>query len=175
MALHQDIYWLGRQWAVTGSGMQVLNQRLHGQFDIDVIRLWDADLPEQVGGHEWLNVDDFTKGLEIARAQFPGTPEQVARVEARQAELKAKLPVDPPKRSVEPPTPPADPPKLSVTPPKSPIDPPKPSPNPPQPSAALPKERLPPVNRPFALRAERWPAKLVAMWHVRVRLKGDQP
>ena len=36
MALHRDIYWVGRQWAVTGYGMQACNQKQKGQFDIEV-------------------------------------------------------------------------------------------------------------------------------------------
>ena len=44
MALHRDIFWIGRQWAVTGHGMQLIDQRLMGAFDIEVARLWDDDL-----------------------------------------------------------------------------------------------------------------------------------
>ena len=36
MALHRDIYWVGRQWAVTGFGVQAVDQRLKGTFDIEV-------------------------------------------------------------------------------------------------------------------------------------------
>ena len=35
MALHRDIYWVGRQWAVTGYGMQAVDPKLKGQFDIE--------------------------------------------------------------------------------------------------------------------------------------------
>ena len=35
MALHRDIYWLGRQLAVTGFGLQAIDQRLKGAFDIE--------------------------------------------------------------------------------------------------------------------------------------------
>ena len=32
MALHRDIYWVGRQWAVTGFGIQAIDQRLKGSL-----------------------------------------------------------------------------------------------------------------------------------------------
>ena len=41
MALHRDIYWVGRQWAVTGHGMQTVDQKLKGEFDIEASRLWE--------------------------------------------------------------------------------------------------------------------------------------
>jgi len=46
MPLHRDIYWVGRQWAVTGYGMQAIDQRLNGIFDIEVSRLWEDSLAE---------------------------------------------------------------------------------------------------------------------------------
>ena len=49
MALHRDIFWIGRQWAVTGHGMQLIDQRLMGAFDIEVARLWDDDLIARSG------------------------------------------------------------------------------------------------------------------------------
>jgi hypothetical protein len=42
MALHRDIFWIGRQWAVTGHGIQAVDQRRHGAFDVDVPRIWDV-------------------------------------------------------------------------------------------------------------------------------------
>lgn len=74
MALHRDIYWVGRQWAVTGSGIQAVDQRLKGAFDIDSARLWEDDLPQRMRALAWLNVDDFSKALEVARARFPAPP-----------------------------------------------------------------------------------------------------
>ena len=35
MALHRDIFWVGRQWAVTGYGVQACDQKQKGQFDIE--------------------------------------------------------------------------------------------------------------------------------------------
>ncbi len=74
MALHRDIYWVGRQWAVTGVGVQAVDQRLKGAFDIEVARLWEDDLPQRMRGLAWINIDDFNKALEVARARFPAPP-----------------------------------------------------------------------------------------------------
>jgi hypothetical protein len=69
MALHRDIFWIGRQWAVTGHGMQLIDQRLMGACDIEVARLWDDDLIAQMRTKEWLNAADFDKGLAVARTR----------------------------------------------------------------------------------------------------------
>ena len=69
MALHRDIFWIGRQWAVTGHGMQLIDQRLMGAFDIEVAGLWDDDLIVRMHAKEWLNAADFDKGLTVARTR----------------------------------------------------------------------------------------------------------
>jgi hypothetical protein len=74
MALHRDIFWVGRQWAVTGFGVQAIDQRLKGAFDIEVSRLWDDDLAERMHAHAWLNTADFDKALTVARTRFPEPP-----------------------------------------------------------------------------------------------------
>jgi hypothetical protein len=71
MALHRDIFWIGRQWAVTGHGMQLIDQRLMGAFDIEVAGLWDDDLIARMHAKEWLNAADFDKGLAVARTRHP--------------------------------------------------------------------------------------------------------
>jgi len=71
MALHRDILWIGRQWAVTGHGMQLIDQRLMGTFDIEVARLWDDDLIARMRAKEWLDAADFDKGLAVARTRHP--------------------------------------------------------------------------------------------------------
>jgi hypothetical protein len=70
MALHRDIHWIGRQWAVTGYGMQLIDQKLKGFFDIEAIRLWEDGLIEAMHAKEWLNRADFDKGLSIARTRY---------------------------------------------------------------------------------------------------------
>ncbi|MEH2570141.1 hypothetical protein [Bradyrhizobium sp. AZCC 2289] len=77
MALHRDIHWIGRQWAVTGHGMQLIDQKLKGFFDIEAARLWDDGLIESMRAKEWLNTADFDKGLAIARARYPQSPGNV--------------------------------------------------------------------------------------------------
>src|ERR1700761_6930757 len=74
MALHRDIFWIGRQWAVTGFGLQAVDQRLKGAFDVEATRLWEDDLPQRMRALAWLNVDDFNKALDLARARFPEPP-----------------------------------------------------------------------------------------------------
>ena len=74
MALHRDILWIGKQWAVTGHGMQLIDQRLEGAFDIEVIRLWDDDLIESLRSKAWLKAEDFEKGLAVARTRHPQPP-----------------------------------------------------------------------------------------------------
>jgi hypothetical protein len=71
MALHRDIFWIGRQWAVTGHGMQLIDQRLEGAFDIEVVSLWDDDLIESLRAKAWLKAEDFDKGLAVARTRYP--------------------------------------------------------------------------------------------------------
>ena len=63
MALHRDIYWVGRQWAVTGYGMQACDQKQKGKFDIEASRLWDDDVLESLRANAWLNLEDFDKAL----------------------------------------------------------------------------------------------------------------
>jgi hypothetical protein len=77
MALHRDIHWIGRQWAVTGYGMQLIDQKLKGFFDIEAVNLWEDGLIEAMHGKEWLNKADFDKGLAIARTRYPGLSDTV--------------------------------------------------------------------------------------------------
>lgn len=74
MALHREIYWVGRQWAVTGYGLQACDQKHKGQFDIDAARLWEDDVLESVRALKWLNSDDFEKAIAVARKHFPEPP-----------------------------------------------------------------------------------------------------
>ena len=71
MALHRDIYWVGRQWAVTGYGVQACDQKQKGQFDIEGSRLWEEGAQDSLRAQKWLNVEDFEKALGVARKYFP--------------------------------------------------------------------------------------------------------
>jgi hypothetical protein len=85
MALHRDIFWVGRQWAVTGSGIQAVDQRLRGVLDIEIARLWDDDLVQSRRAKPGVNAADFDKALTVARERFPQKPESdpfVAQLEA---------------------------------------------------------------------------------------------
>jgi hypothetical protein len=109
MALHRDIYWIGRQWAVTGHGMQLIDQRLEGAFDIEVARLWDDDLIENLRAKAWLKAEDFDKGLAVARTRHP-QPQAVSTSVAAppqpppalpEAVNPQPLPIEPPKQDLQ--------------------------------------------------------------------------
>ena len=71
MALHRDIFWIGRQWAVTGAGIQAIDQRLKGAFDIDRAKVWDDGLLTSLHELPWFNAADFDNALCVARGRFP--------------------------------------------------------------------------------------------------------
>lgn len=71
MALHRDIYWVGRQWAVTGYGLQLIDQRLKGVFDIEIDRLWDQHVLDAMRARDWLKAEDFEKAVTAAHKRFP--------------------------------------------------------------------------------------------------------
>jgi hypothetical protein len=91
MALHRDIFWIGRQWAVTGFGMQAINQKHGGQFDIAIERLWDDDLLDGLRDEKWFNPDDFAKGLAIAQARHPKPPRPASPPLPVQTSLKSTI------------------------------------------------------------------------------------
>ena len=93
MALHRDIYWVGRQWAVTGSGVQACDQKQKSQFDIDLTRLWDDDVVDRLRTNKWLIVEDLEKALAIARQRFPEPSGKPARTESET--IAAAAPVAP--------------------------------------------------------------------------------
>ncbi|MBR0833671.1 hypothetical protein JQ612_10740 [Bradyrhizobium manausense] len=74
MTLHRDIFWVGRQWAVTGAGIQAIDQRLRGVLDIEIARLWDESLVQSRRAKPGVNAEDFDKALTMARERFPETP-----------------------------------------------------------------------------------------------------
>jgi hypothetical protein len=78
MALHRDIYWVGRQWAVTGYGVQACNQKQKAKFDIEGSQLWEDGVLESLRAEKWLNTEDFDKALEVARKYYPEPPRNAA-------------------------------------------------------------------------------------------------
>jgi hypothetical protein len=143
MALHRDIYWVGRQWAVTGHGMQTVDQKLKGAFDIEAPRLWDEDLLAPMQAQTWFNSEDFGNGLAVARARFPAAPRHAATPEpvvSRPAE-SAGVELSRPAASVAPP----------------------------QESAAVGQAKSAPPM--FAMQIQGWPAKFVRPWRIGARRK----
>jgi hypothetical protein len=96
MALHRDIFWVGKQWTVTGYGMQAVDQKSKGQFDIEASRLWEDDLLERLQAETWFNPEDFKKGLALARARYP-EPAGVAPTEPSVAPPEPSASVERPK------------------------------------------------------------------------------
>jgi hypothetical protein len=78
MTLHRDIYWVGKQWAVTGFGVQACNQKQRGQFDIAAARLWEDGVQDAVRAQQWVNVDDFEKAVDAARKYYPEPPRKTS-------------------------------------------------------------------------------------------------
>jgi hypothetical protein len=87
MPLHRDIYWVGRQWAVTGYGIQACNQKQKGKFDIEGSRLWEDGVQEILRAEAWFNLEDFEKALVVARKYYPEPPRQSAAVEEKAPHL----------------------------------------------------------------------------------------
>ncbi len=88
MALHRDVFWIGRQWAVTGFGIQAVDQRLRGVLDIAIARLWDDDFVAGRRAKPGLNLEDFDKALAIARGRYP-RPTEAASEAAQPAAVTA--------------------------------------------------------------------------------------
>ncbi len=144
MALHRDIYWVGRQWAVTGFGIQAIDQRLKGTFDIEVSRVWDEIVVERIRALAWLNAADFDKAMEIARARHP----EPARKQLPLVESVLKM-IQPASAEAEAPVPSPRVAEAKV-----------------EETAAVPTPPLR-VDPLLAIRMERAPAKFLSMWRVR--------
>jgi hypothetical protein len=67
MTLHRDIYWLGRQWAVTGYGVQAVNKKLNMQFDVEASRVWEQGTDAPMRELAWFDMEDFAEALRVAR------------------------------------------------------------------------------------------------------------
>jgi hypothetical protein len=144
MALHRDIYWVGRQWAVTGFGIQAIDQRLKGSFDIEVSRVWDEIAIERARALAWLNAADFDKAIEIARARHPEPARK--KLPLVESVLKMIQPAAGEPQKVAPPPLAAEPVEEAPVAVKS-----------------LPLR----VDPLLAIRMEQAPAKFLSMWRVR--------
>ena len=144
MALHRDIFWVGRQWAVTGSGMQAVDQRLKGMFDIDASLVWEDGIVERTRALAWLNVVDFDKALEVARARYPAPEQKTLSLVESVLELIQPKGVGP----AEPEAPPAE-----IVPQASEAD------------VSEPPQR--PASRLLVIQVEHASAKFLPFWRVR--------
>jgi hypothetical protein len=100
MALHRDIYWVGKQWAVTGFGVQACDQKQKSKYDIEGSRLWEDGVLEGVRALKWLNIEDFDRALDVARKHYPEPPRKAAPPVSAPP-LKAIAPVEPSKPAVQ--------------------------------------------------------------------------
>jgi hypothetical protein len=57
--LHKDIFWLGRQCAVTGYGIQAVNRKLEMKFDTPIFRIWDEELANSMRDKSWFDSEVF--------------------------------------------------------------------------------------------------------------------
>jgi hypothetical protein len=103
MALHRDIYWVGKQWAVTGYGIQACDQKKKGQFDIEASRLWEDGVLEGLRAESWFNREDFDKALAAARKHYPEPPRKAATVVESVSRPPESRPIEPPKPAPQPP------------------------------------------------------------------------
>jgi hypothetical protein len=197
MPLHRDIFWVGRQWAVTGHGMQAVDQKQKSKFDIEISRLWDDDLLDGLSAERWFNLDDFSQGLALARTRYPEPPHRAKAKPAPKVEpvkpeagreakgdIKGDIKAKTPPRAVAPgpvdvgrvlqtpagQTTPA-PLRKSVSPLKEsvPVQPP-----PSQARSSLVKpvpevEPATPVVAKFAMRLDGGSAKFTPMWRIRIK------
>ena len=183
MALHRDIFWVGRQWAVTGFGVQAVDQRLKGAFDVEAARLWEDDLPQRMRALAWINIEDFNRALDVARARFPEPPRKkgLPLVESVLELLQSSAPETPkaappltttgvtksgPMQARPPETIlPKPSPKESSPPPAEPpaIETPAIQP----PAMQMPIDLPQPKSRPLAMRIEHVSAKFLPRWRVR--------
>ena len=74
MVLHRDVFWLGRQWAVTGYGVQAVSQSHQMRFDVSADQIWNDDLDAPMRGEPWFDADDFAQALDVARRRSRDNP-----------------------------------------------------------------------------------------------------
>jgi len=148
MALHRDIYWVGRQWAVTGYGMQAIDPKRNGEFDIEVSRLWEDGALERLRALKWIQIEDFDRAVFIARARFPEPPRKAAApVEERVLGLIEAVLKDTGLKETRF--------REAISKEVS--------------GKAIPVEPPKSVPHSFDMRIDGWPAKFVVPWRVRTR------
>jgi hypothetical protein len=79
MSLHRDIYWLGRQWAVTGYGIQAVDQKRLGQYDVEADRIDDQDVVAALEAFGWFDVEDFREAVRQAQRRPRSGPDGLHR------------------------------------------------------------------------------------------------
>jgi hypothetical protein len=141
MALHRDIYWVGRQWAVTGYGIQACDQKQKGQFDIEASRIWEEGVQEAMRALKWLNVEDFDKAIAVARKHYPEPPRQSPQPEEEVSGLIETV--------------------LNEAGPKA------ESRNAQAMESLVEPQK--PAAQTFEMRIGSWPAKLIPQWRIRIR------
>jgi hypothetical protein len=67
MSLHRDIYWLGRQWAVTGYGIQAVDQKRFGRHDVELARIDDQEVIAALEALDWFDSEDFREAVVQAK------------------------------------------------------------------------------------------------------------
>jgi hypothetical protein len=144
MALHRDIYWVGKQWTVTGYGIQACDQKQKSKFDVEASRLWEDGVLEAVRALKWLNSEDFENAVAVARKHFPEPPRKSAPAKKSVPEKK----VLPAKRGLA---------EEKVLGPIAPD------------LKGTAVEQPKPAAQIFNMRIESWPAKFVPQWRVRIR------
>jgi hypothetical protein len=142
MALHRDIYWVGKQWAVTRYGIQACNQKQKGKFDIEGSRLWEDGVLESLRAEKWINNEDFDSALDAARKYYPEPPRQTVTPKPPRQRAAAVKEV-----------------RAQAIPAKE----------PPIPAKPLPVVTPKPAAQAFTMRIEGWPAKFVRPWRIRIR------
>lgn len=70
-ALTEPVFWRGREWAVTGYGIE----KLDGRYAIKRSDIWEAHGAWTIVNHMeekgWVDMSDFKTALRIAKIFFP--------------------------------------------------------------------------------------------------------
>jgi hypothetical protein len=152
MALHRNIYWVGRQWAVTGYGIQACDQKQKSKFDIEASRLWEDGVLERMRTERWLNIEDFDRAIAVARTHYPEPPRKTEPPEESVSGSIEAVSKDAGLKEIG----------LKATGLKE---------------ASLngasqkqvPVEKPKPAAPTFEMRVEGWPAKFVPQWRIRIK------